>query len=397
MGALRRTLLASIGCAVTFAVVPSATAAPALLPTATGARVTAGVHHPGPYRPDVSTVTLITGDRVRLTRQPDGTTSAVPIAGPHRSAMVFSVRQRGSSVEVVPADAAALVRTGRVDSRLFEVAGLVAAGYDDRKAGEIPLVLHHRPGGLMLPKGAHVSAAPRTAATPSGSSSAVATTKVATSKKDAGAFWRWLTTSSGRDVQKVSLGGRRTTPVARHASAATPASARGVVDQGMYNLTIRLTDRNGRLVNQVDDAFLTPPVVGNRDTEETFPLHPVAGGLGARVPGGRYFFGEILATSHGIAKPKSFTHLAMPVIDLTRDTTVALDARTAKPVRATVNVADPQTVFDDVRHRRAVRRPAVDHPRQSERTRAEPVVRPADEGGHGPGVPVHAVPDRGHR
>ncbi len=138
-----------------------------------------------PDRDEISTVTLISGDRVRLTTRAGGVRSVVPIPGPGRSKVVFSIRQRGRDVEVVPSDAAPLLLTGRLDRRLFEVARLAAAGYDDARTKRIPLILQYAPGRsgfAAVPRGTTIGRP-----LPSVRSAAVSEPK-----GEAVSFWRWL-------------------------------------------------------------------------------------------------------------------------------------------------------------------------------------------------------------
>ncbi|ROT31669.1 peptidase S8 [Micromonospora sp. HM5-17] len=87
-------------------------------------------------------VTLITGDRVTVS--PDGEASVRP--GPGRTGVSMHVRREGGRLRVVPADAAPLLRAGRLDPRLFDVTGLLEFGYDDRR-GDLPLIFTADAGG----------------------------------------------------------------------------------------------------------------------------------------------------------------------------------------------------------------------------------------------------------
>lgn len=83
-------------------------------------------------------VTLVTGDRVQI--DPGGTEVALtPGAG--RSGVTFRQYTRGGHLYVVPSDALAQVASGRVDSRLFDVTGLVADGYDDAASADLPVIV----------------------------------------------------------------------------------------------------------------------------------------------------------------------------------------------------------------------------------------------------------------
>ncbi|MFG1890018.1 S8 family serine peptidase [Micromonospora sp. NPDC049051] len=82
------------------------------------------------------TVTLLTGDRVTLT----GTRASVRPA-PGREDVRFLTRRDRGHLSVVPEDAVAPIREGRVDPRLFDVTELVAAGYDDARRDDLPLLI----------------------------------------------------------------------------------------------------------------------------------------------------------------------------------------------------------------------------------------------------------------
>lgn len=106
-----------------------------------------GVGSAPPVPPDDSqgppdqTVTLITGDRVKLL--PSG--FAVQ-PGPGRSTMVFEQYRHGSHQYVIPVDALELVRSGRLDRRLFDVTMLLELGYGDANRADLPLIITSEPG-----------------------------------------------------------------------------------------------------------------------------------------------------------------------------------------------------------------------------------------------------------
>ena len=81
------------------------------------------------------TTTLITGDLVTLA--PDGGVSVAP--GPGRAGIPMLTSTVAGKVRVIPADAVRLLRAGRLDPRLFDVTGLLADGYDGRRA-DLPLI-----------------------------------------------------------------------------------------------------------------------------------------------------------------------------------------------------------------------------------------------------------------
>ncbi|WP_308258324.1 S8 family serine peptidase [Saccharothrix obliqua] len=89
-----------------------------------------------------TSVTLITGDRVVL----HGGRLASVTGGPGRDDAAFYTYVRDDRVHVVPRDAAGPLAEGRLDPRLFDVTGLVEAGYDDAHRADVPLLLA-RDGG----------------------------------------------------------------------------------------------------------------------------------------------------------------------------------------------------------------------------------------------------------
>ncbi len=85
-------------------------------------------------------VTLITGDHVTV-RQVGArlVPQVTPAAG--REHVHFATTSVGDSLLVVPEDAWAAVRTGRLDQRLFDVALLLRDGHDDAENADIPLIV----------------------------------------------------------------------------------------------------------------------------------------------------------------------------------------------------------------------------------------------------------------
>ncbi|GGO83105.1 hypothetical protein GCM10012280_11270 [Wenjunlia tyrosinilytica] len=84
------------------------------------------------------TVTLITGDRVRVDAK-GRVTSVTP--GKGRKGTAVSVRRLKGHSYVIPVDAAKLVSQGRLDRRLFDVTELLKSKYDDQHRGTLPLIV----------------------------------------------------------------------------------------------------------------------------------------------------------------------------------------------------------------------------------------------------------------
>jgi subtilisin family serine protease len=85
------------------------------------------------------TVTLITGDRLLVS--PDGR-AASRLPSPGRDAVPLLSQFAGGHLEVVPADAVALLGADRLDHRLFDVTELLA----DRDDDVLPLIITHDQG-----------------------------------------------------------------------------------------------------------------------------------------------------------------------------------------------------------------------------------------------------------
>lgn len=119
---------------------------------------------PAPTGAQPRTVTLITGDRVVVT----GTAVGAFQPGPGREATTFHTVHRDGRLHVVPEDAAKGIAAGRLDPRLFDVTGLIEAGYDDARSDHVPLIITGTPttglhAARALP-GAVAAQAPKTGA-----------------------------------------------------------------------------------------------------------------------------------------------------------------------------------------------------------------------------------------
>ncbi|MFJ6674729.1 S8 family serine peptidase [Actinosynnema sp. NPDC091369] len=137
-------------------------------------------------------VTLVSGDRVVL----DGDRVTSVTAGAGREDIGYVTFQRRGHVHVVPRDAVRPLAEGRFDPRLFDVTGLVEAGYDDARRDRVPLIVT-RSGDPVAALGAlrvdRELPTVRAAAT--------------TAAKASGADWQALLTAPG--VAKVWLDGVR--------------------------------------------------------------------------------------------------------------------------------------------------------------------------------------------
>ncbi|MCP3802568.1 S8 family serine peptidase [Allokutzneria sp. A3M-2-11 16] len=124
-------------------------------------------------------VTLVTGDQVRLLRQPGGAPGVMITPGPGREHVGF-IREAGpgaADVSVIPSDASALVAAGRVDRRLFNVSELTRRRRDDT-----PLIV--------------TSAAPPPGVTKVRDLPSVGGIAVRQNPKRTKDFWDWVTRSA---------------------------------------------------------------------------------------------------------------------------------------------------------------------------------------------------------
>lgn len=131
-------------------------------------------------------ITLITGDVVRLSTLPNGRQTATIDSPNGRTGPVRITRIHGD-VYVLPADAMPYLHSGVLDKELFNVTALVQMGYGDESAESIPLIITYDHG---LRARRTVQSAPgttRTAALQSIDGAAVSA-----SKDHAGGFWRTL-------------------------------------------------------------------------------------------------------------------------------------------------------------------------------------------------------------
>lgn len=131
-------------------------------------------------------VTLITGDRVTVTENADGTSSvlvdpATAGAGAHTATI-------GGDVFVLPDQAMPYLAADRIDRDLFNVSLLIEDGYDDATTRRLPLIVQYQkaardPGSAAVPGGAARTAVLRS----------IDGAALSTAKAQATRFWRSLT------------------------------------------------------------------------------------------------------------------------------------------------------------------------------------------------------------
>nr|WP_232285262.1 S8 family serine peptidase [Saccharomonospora xinjiangensis] len=113
-------------------------------PAAADPDTTAGAEAPGRvsfFAAEGPVVTLITGDRVRVTGQ-----YATVLPGPGRADMGFRQFRMDGDLYVIPHDASPLIAAGTLDQRLFNVSGLLEAGYHDEGRDDVPVLVSYVEG-----------------------------------------------------------------------------------------------------------------------------------------------------------------------------------------------------------------------------------------------------------
>ncbi|MFE7307978.1 S8 family serine peptidase, partial [Streptomyces sp. NPDC057546] len=135
-------------------------------------------------RPQVSSVTLVTGDRVRLETFPGGrkAVSVEPASG--ASQADFSQLEIDKQLYVLPRAALPYIASGKLDRQLFNITSLVKQGYDDAHTSAIPLIARYTGGTNPTSKEA-----------PTGSRKGLVIKSLRGSalkadKKQAGRFWK---------------------------------------------------------------------------------------------------------------------------------------------------------------------------------------------------------------
>ncbi|WP_143193944.1 S8 family serine peptidase [Micromonospora sp. CB01531] len=143
-------------------------------------------------------VTLVTGDRVYLA---DKRVAMTPGAG--RENIGFSQFTQDGHQYVVPNDALRLVSAGQVDRRLFDITGLVAAGYDDAQVSEVPTIVAYTAGAAGRARLRADGASRVTRTLPS-----VRGSVVRVNKQRAATFWADVT-DKGSGIGKLWLDAKR--------------------------------------------------------------------------------------------------------------------------------------------------------------------------------------------
>ncbi|MET8290062.1 S8 family serine peptidase [Streptomyces sp. NPDC005132] len=163
-----------------------------------------------PAAKSVRTITLITGDKVTVTRGAGGVPGISVQRGPGRTHIGFQASHEwhgtDQHISVVPSDAQALLTAGKLDPRLFDVTEQLDAGYDDASSDSLRLIYSSRSGKSATARSAiqqHGARITHTLDVLDGGSFAPA-------KRDAASFWKFVTGTQGLrgPLDKLWLNGR---------------------------------------------------------------------------------------------------------------------------------------------------------------------------------------------
>ncbi len=148
-----------------------------------------------PLEEPATRVTLITGDRVTVSKDTDGrpvVTGTEAARRPGRPHVAFQTARHGDHLYVLPSDATDLIAQGRVDLGVFDAAYLAANGYADDVTGMLPLIVRY-----SLPAGLSARADALPASTRTHTLESVDAAAVAVDKDDATTFWTALAAQRG--------------------------------------------------------------------------------------------------------------------------------------------------------------------------------------------------------
>ncbi|MFF2328021.1 MULTISPECIES: S8 family serine peptidase [unclassified Streptomyces] len=86
------------------------------------------------------TVTLVTGDKVLVSRDSSGNPAVTALPREDGTVPLVQTRQAGQDLYVYPDTATGALAAGTVDEELFNVTGLIRQGYDDASTTSLPLI-----------------------------------------------------------------------------------------------------------------------------------------------------------------------------------------------------------------------------------------------------------------
>jgi hypothetical protein len=300
--------------------------------------------------PAVATVTLVTGDQVRLDTGPDGqqsVTLADPAAqnGSATSPPLFIQFNWQGDEYMVPSTAVPYLGS-LLDPRLFDISYLVRAGLDDAHSATLPVTVSTQPDstlpqvpGLRLTQ---ISAG-LAAGTLAKAQAPALGTLLATQRLSAGHGQRAALAGPLAGITRISLaappGGPALPPSPGQPSAQLSAPVDGPAasgsQPGYHTLTLNFTDANGQpataigIVQNVNSEPLGTSLI---PSQAIFPVTGTAGPVSISVPDGTYSIQAAVLTPDTGTWPALGVDGALvvkPQVTVTSNRTVTLDARTA--------------------------------------------------------------------
>ncbi|MGV9701499.1 S8 family serine peptidase [Streptomyces sp. NPDC003483] len=163
-------------------------------------------------------MTLITGDKVTATPEPDGAVSIDDVARAPGAEGSVRVAIEGRDTFVYPDSAMPYVATGRLDQQLFNITQLIAQKYDDAHKAALPLIITRTQGASALTSGVSDDVLLPTAALPGTRTTrglpSVHGEAVEARRSKTSAFWSALTRTDGKTLVRSTAGvGTRTEKV----------------------------------------------------------------------------------------------------------------------------------------------------------------------------------------
>lgn len=283
-----------------------------------------------------ATVTLLTGDKVRLDALPDGGASVTPLTG--RAADFVEFGWAGDRYAIP--DSAVPYLSSTLDMRLFDVSYLVRAGLDDARSTTLPVTVAGG-SGAGLPA-LHVTGQAN------GTASVTKTDATGLGKRLA---QQWRDSRTGASTLAVGRlpGITRISLTAPPGAPALPAAPRQATAQApkatglpYHTLTINLIGRDGNpgaavgFIHNVDDARLGSWVMNYPGQQ---------GPLSFSVPEGTYSAEVSVLTGPANDLTSQAALVVKPQFTVDSDETVTLDARTAVPYRPALQTPPPDGYY----------------------------------------------------
>ncbi|WP_067137132.1 S8 family serine peptidase [Microtetraspora malaysiensis] len=175
---------------------PAATAPPSAPPSVSLSGLGAGAH----------AITLITGDKVRLTDTGGGryAVDTEPVPRPDGGLPTLATLSGPDGVYVLPSDAMPAIDAGKLDRRLFNVKYLAENGYTDDATAQVPVIVQYQgtPPAATLKSSA--DALP--AGAPTHTLESIHGASVEVTKGESGTFWQAVRGSFAPGAAKLSGG-----------------------------------------------------------------------------------------------------------------------------------------------------------------------------------------------